>query len=347
MKLGLSIGYSRAQLDIPVKLIQRAEELGYDSVWTAEAYGSDAVTPLAYIAALTKRIKLGTGIMQLAARTPANAAMSAATVDAMAGGGRFIAGIGVSGPQIVEGWYGQPWGKPYWRMKDYVAIMRKIFAREEPVTHAGREISLPYVGEGSAGLAKPLKSILHMNPIPIYLATGSESTVKLTAEIADGWLPMGFMPGAMDEYRPWLEEGFKRAGNGKGFHNFSIQGSVHVEVEDDVKGALARLKPEVALYVGGMGHKTKNFHNDIMVRRGFGDAAKRIQELYLSKHKDEAIAAVPDEWVDMKSLVGPPARIKQRFRAWEDSGADSLSVRSRQPAAIEIMAEAARLNSPS
>jgi F420-dependent oxidoreductase-like protein len=344
MKLGLSIGYSRAQLDIPVKLIQRAEELGYDSVWTAEAYGSDAVTPLAYVAALTKRIKLGTGIMQLAARTPANAAMSAATVDAMAGGGRFIAGIGVSGPQIVEGWYGQPWGKPYWRMKDYVAIMRKIFARDEPVTHEGKEISLPYVGPGSAGLAKPLKSILHMNPIPIYLATGSESTVKLTAEIADGWLPMGFMPGAMDEYRPWLEEGFRRAGNGKGFHNFSIQGSVHVEVETDVKAALQKLKPEVALYVGGMGHKTKNFHNDIMVRRGFGDAAKRIQELYLSKHKDEAIAAVPDEWVDMKSLVGPPARIKQRYRAWEDSGADSLSVRSRQPEAIEVMAQAARLN---
>jgi F420-dependent oxidoreductase-like protein len=344
MKLGLSIGYSRAELDIPIKLIQRAEELGYDSVWTAEAYGSDAVTPLAYIAALTKRIKLGTGIMQLAARTPANAAMSAATVDAMAGGGRFIAGIGVSGPQIVEGWYGQPWGKPYYRMKDYVAIMRKIFAREEPVTHEGKEISLPYTGAGSAGLAKPLKSILHMNPIPIYLATGSESTVKLTAEIADGWLPMGFVPGAMDEYKPWLEEGFRRAGNGKGFHNFSIQGSVHVEVETDVKAALQKLKPEVALYVGGMGHKTKNFHNDIMVRRGFGDAAKRIQELYLSKHKDEAIAAVPDEWVDMKSLVGPPARIKQRFRAWEDSGADSLSVRSRQPEAIEVMAEAARLN---
>jgi F420-dependent oxidoreductase-like protein len=344
MKLGLSIGYSRAQLDIPVKLIQRAEELGYDSVWTAEAYGSDAVTPLAYIAALTKRIKLGTGIMQLAARTPANAAMSAATVDAMAGGGRFIAGIGVSGPQIVEGWYGQPWGKPYYRMKDYVAIMRKIFAREEPVTHDGKEISLPYTGPGSAGLAKPLKSILHMNPIPIYLATGSETTVKLTAEIADGWLPMGFVPGAMDEYRPWLEEGFRRAGNGKGFHNFSIQGSVHVEVESDVKAALQRLKPEVALYVGGMGHKTKNFHNDIMVRRGFGDAAKRIQELYLAKRKDEAIAAVPDEWVDMKSLVGPPARIKQRFRAWEDSGADSLSVRSLQPEAIEVMAEAARLN---
>src|SRR3984893_14225798 len=163
MKLGLHLGYSGAELRVPVTLVQRAEALGYDSVWTAEAYGSDAVTPLAYLAGKTEKIKLGTAIMQLAARTPANAAMCAATVDAMAGGGRFIAGIGVSGPQIVEGWYGQPWGKPYYRMKDYVAIWRKIFAREEPVTHDGKEISLPYTGPGSAGLAKPLKSILHMS----------------------------------------------------------------------------------------------------------------------------------------------------------------------------------------
>lgn len=345
MKLGLSIGYSGAHLDVPVKLVQRAEELGYDSVWTAEAYGSDAVTPLAYLAAATKRIKLGTGIMQLAARTPANAAMSAATVDAMAGGGRFIAGLGVSGPQIVEGWYGQPWGKPYWRVRDYVTIMRKIFRREGPVSHDGKEIALPYTGPGAMGIGKPLKSILHMNPdLPIYLATGTETMVKLTAEIADGWLPMGFMPGAMEEYRPWLEEGFRRAGDGKSLKNFSVVASVHVQVDDDVKGALARLKPEVALYVGGMGHKTKNFHNDIMVRRGFGDAARRIQELYLAKRKDEAIAAVPDEWVDMKSLVGPPARIRERYRAWEDCGADTISVRSRQPEAIEVMAQAARLN---
>jgi F420-dependent oxidoreductase-like protein len=345
MKLGLSIGYSGAHLDVPVKLVQRAEELGYDSVWTAEAYGSDAVTPLAYLAAVTKRIKLGTGIMQLAARTPANAAMSAATVDAMAGGGRFIAGLGVSGPQIVEGWYGQPWGKPYWRVRDYVTIMRKIFRREGPVSHDGKEIALPYTGPGAMGIGKPLKSILHMNPdLPIYLATGTETMVKLTAEIADGWLPMGFMPGAMEEYRPWLEEGFRRAGDGKSLKNFSVVASVHVQVDDDVKGALAKLKPEVALYVGGMGHKTKNFHNDIMVRRGFGDAARRIQELYLANRKDEAIAAVPDEWVDMKSLVGPPARIRERYRAWEDCGADTISVRSRQPEAIEVMAQAVRLN---
>ncbi len=217
--------------------MQRAEELGYDSVWTAEAYGSDAVTPLAFLAGKTSRIKLGTAIMQLAARTPANCAMSAATVDALAGGGRFIAGIGVSGPQIVEGWYGQPWGKPYWRIKDYVEIMRKVFAREAPVAHEGREISLPYTGPGAMGVGKPLKSILHMRPdIPIYLGTGNEATVKLTAEIADGWLPLGFVPGSMPEYRPWLEEGFRRAGKGKGFASFEIQASAHVEVDERREG---------------------------------------------------------------------------------------------------------------
>ncbi len=345
MKLGLSLGYSGAHLALPVDLVQRAEKLGYDSVWTAEAYGTDAITPLAYLAAKTERIKLGTAIMQLAARTPANAAMSAATVDALAGGGRFIAGIGVSGPQIVEGWYGQPWGRPYWRIKDYVSIMRKVFARDAPVAHEGSEISLPYTGPGALGVGKPLRSILHMNPdIPIYLGTGNEATVRLTAEIADGWLPLGLVPGSLPEYLPWLEEGFRRAGNGKSLKNFEIQGSVHVEVSDDVKASLDKMKPEVALYVGGMGHKDKNFHKDIMVRRGFKDAADRIQELYLAKRKDEAAAAVPDEWVDLKSLVGPPARIKQRYKAWEDMGLTGLTVRSKQPQAVDVMADAARLN---
>jgi F420-dependent oxidoreductase-like protein len=344
MKLGLSIGYSGADLATPVDLVQRAEALGYDSVWTAEAYGSDAVTPLAFLAGKTERIKLGTGVMQLAARSPANAAMSAATVDALAGGGRFIAGLGVSGPQIVEGWYGQPWGKPYWRVRDYVEIMRKIFRREAPVTHEGREISLPYAGPGAMGVGKPLRSILHMNPkIPIYLGTGNEAMVKLTAEIADGWLPLGFVPGSMPEYRPWLEEGFRRAGGGKGFYNFEIYASVHAEVSHDVKAALAKLKPEVALYVGGMGHRDKNFHKDIMIRRGYGVAAERIQELFLAHRKQEAATAVPDEWVDAKSLVGPPDRIKQRYRAWKESGATGLSVRGDR-AAVEVMAEAAKLN---
>ncbi|MCL2427912.1 MAG: LLM class F420-dependent oxidoreductase [Alphaproteobacteria bacterium] len=345
MKLGLSIGYSGAHLDVPVELVKRAEALGYDSVWTAEAYGSDAVTPLAYLAALTHRIKLGTAVMQLAARTPANAAMCAASIDAMAGGGRFIAGLGVSGPQIVEGWYGEPWGRPYYRYKDYVAIMRKIFRRDEPLAHEGAEISLPYTGPGAAGLGKKLKSILHMNPeIPIYLGTGGESTVRLTAEIADGWLPLGFVPGSLAEYLPWLEAGFRRAGGGKSLATFEIQASVHVEVDNDVTSALARLKPEVALYVGGMGHRDKNFHKDMMIRRGFGDAAVRIQELYLAHAKKEAIEAVPDEWVDLKSLVGPPLRIKERYRAWAESGATGLTVRSRQLAAIEAVAEAAQNN---
>jgi alkanesulfonate monooxygenase SsuD/methylene tetrahydromethanopterin reductase-like flavin-dependent oxidoreductase (luciferase family) len=183
-----------------------------------------------------------------------------------------------------------------------------------------------------------------MNPdIPIFLATGSESTVKLTAEIADGWLPMGFVPGCMKDYGPWLEEGFRRAGNGKSLKDFEIQAMIHVEVATDVRAALARLKPEVALYVGGMGHKDKNFHKDQMVRLGFGEAAERIQELYLAHRKEAAVAAVPDEWVDMKSLVGPADRIRQRYRAWAESGATGLTVRSDQAEAIEVMAQAAGL----
>ena len=349
MKLGLSIGYSGAEMNLPLKRIQRAEELGYDCVWTAEAYGSDATSPLAYIAGRTERIKLGTGIMQLAARTPANAAMTAATIDALAGGGRFIAGLGVSGPQIVEGWYGEPWGRPYYRLKDYVEIMRKIFKREAPVEHDGKEYRLPYDGADATGVGKPLKSILHMNPeIPIYIGSGNAATVRLTAEICDGWLPLGLTPGTVGEYLPWLEEGFARArakGIDKGLHNFTIVGSVHVDIDDDVKAALRRLKPEVALYVGGMGHRNKNFHKDMMTRRGFGDAADRIQELYLAGHKQEATDSVPDEWVDEKSLVGPAARIKERYRRWDDCDLlDSLYVRSKQDEAIEVMAQAARLN---
>src|SRR5439155_1442937 len=238
----------------PVDKVLLAERLGFDPVWTAEAYGSDAITPLAYLAALTKRIRLGTGIMQLAARPPASAAMAAGTVDALAGGGRVIAGLGVSGPQIVEGWYGQPWGRPYWRIRDYVAIMRKVFERKEPVAHAGREISLPYTGPGALGVGKPLMPILHMNPrLPIWLGTGTEANVKLTAEIADGWLPLGFVPRLMPMLRPWLEEGFRRAGGTKGFADFEIQPRAEVAITDDIKGALARQKPRVALYVGGIG----------------------------------------------------------------------------------------------
>ena len=344
MKLGLMLGYSGADLTIPVAQVKLAERLGYDSVWTAEAYGSDAITPLAYLAAHTERIRLGTAVIQLAGRTPANAAMAMATLDQLAGRGRAICGIGVSGPQIVEGWYGQPWGKPYYRIKDYVSIMKKIWAREAPVTHDGREISLPYTGEGALGVGKPLKSILHMNPdIPIWLGTGMEATVRLTAEIADGWLPLGYVPESASIYEDWISEGLARSGRRR--DQFEVQAMSQVQITDDVQSALDRLKPGIALYVGGMGHRNKNFHKEMMVRRGFGDAAERIQELYLAKRKDEAAAAVPDEFVDQGALVGPKARIRQRFRAWEDSGATGLTI-SGDEEAIRFMAECARLNTP-
>src|SRR6187551_742481 len=234
MKLGLSIGYSGAELKLPVDKVLLAERLGFDSVWTAEAYGSDAITPLAYLAALTKRIRLGTGIMQLAARPPASAAMAAGTVDALAGGDRMIAGLGVSGPQIVEGWYGQPWGRPYYRLRDYAQIMKKVFAREEPVTHDGKEFQLPYHGPGTLGIGKPLKSILHMNPnIPVWLGSGTETNVRLAAEVCDGILPLGFVPATAPMYKPWIEEGFKRAGNGKSWKDFELQGSTSVIITND------------------------------------------------------------------------------------------------------------------
>jgi len=344
MKLGLTIGYSGADMRLPVDRIVRAEQLGYDSVWTAESYGSDALTPLAYIAAVTKKIRLGSGVIQLAARMPANAAMSAATIDAMAGGNRVIVGLGVSGPQIVEGWYGQPWGKPYYRLRDYVTIMRKVFKREGPVTHEGREISLPYKGPRSSGLAKPLRSILHMNPnIPIMLGAENESVVKLCAEICDGWLPLGFVPGSMPRYRPWLEHGFKRAGGGKSLDKFEIYPMTTVIIDRDVKAAFAKMKPDIALYAGGMGARNKNFHNDLMKQQGFPEAAERIQELYLAGRKEEAAAAVPDELCDLRALVGSPDRIRERYRAWADSGATGLLLRAASDEAMELMAKVADL----
>jgi F420-dependent oxidoreductase-like protein len=345
VKLALAIGYSGPTLELPIELVQQAEQLGFDSVWTAEAYGSDAITPLAWIAAKTERIRLGTGIMQLAGRTPAMCAMQCMTVDALAGGGRMIAGLGVSGPQIVEGWYGQPWGKPYWRLRDYIEIMRKIFERREPVVHEGREISLPYTGPGSTGLGKPLRSIIHGDPqLPIWMGSGKEATVRLTAELCDGWLPMHFVPGRMDEYRPWLEEGFSRAraaGRDKGWHNFEIQAQVAVRITDDVATALAAQKPGIALYVGGMGAREMNFHNEHMRRMGYAEAAERIQELFLAGRKEEAIAAVPDDYVDERCLVGPPERIRERYVSWADSGITSLGVTTRQPQALELLAECA------
>ena len=346
MKLGLSIGYSGAYMRLPVDLVQQADQLGFDSVWTAEAYGSDAMTPLAYLAASTKHIRLGTGIMQLAGRTPANAAMQAATIDGMSGG-RFICGLGVSGPQIVEGWYGQSWGKPLERLRDYIAIMRKIFARQAPVTHEGSEISLPYAGPGSSGLAKPLRSILHMREdIPIWLGSMTPAGLRLAGEIADGLLG-GFVPSELPRVRASIEEGFRAAGGGKSWMQFELYSGAAVIITDNVKEALDSLKPQRALYIGGMGARSKNFHNARMVQRGFPNEAARIQELFLAGRKDEAAATIPDEFIDEEAIVGPPERIRQRFRAWADAGTqglDGLTISTRQPEALTLMAEIAGAN---
>ena len=342
MKLGLSIGNSGARVSIPLDQGKLAEKLGYDSVWTAEAYGSDAMAPLAWLAAQRSRIRLGTGIAQLAGRPPAMCAMQAMTIDGLAGGGRMIVGLGVSGPQIVEGWYGQPWGRPYWRVRDYVEIMRSIFRREAPVSHQGKEITLPYTGDGATGLGKPLRSILHQDtPIPIYLGSGSDTMLRLAGEICDGLLPLRFVPREMPRFKRAIEDGFRRAGNGKGWDSFSLEAGVSVSVTDDVTGALRAMKPGIALYVGGMGHPTVNFHKQAMEQQGYGDAAARIEELFRAGRKQEAADAVPDEFVDEHSLVGSAARIEDRYRAWADCGITGLHIGTRQAAAVELMAELA------
>ncbi len=341
MKLGLELGYSGAQLKLPMEMILRAEQLGYDSVWTAETYGSDAITPLAYIGALTKRIQLATGIVQLAGRTPANLAMSAQTIDAMCGTGRVIIGIGMSGPQIVEGWYGEPWGRPNYRMRDYVAIIKKILRREGPVSHDGKEISLPYRGPGASGLGKPLKSILHGNPnIPVYLGTSTPLNIRMTAEVADGWLSMNWMPRLAVENEALIAEGLAKRGDGMTRKEFRVRGMLSVHVTADVKTGLAAEKPGIALYVGGMGSKDKNFHKDIMAKCGYGDAAERIQELFLAGRKDEAVAAVPDEFVDETALIGPEERLRERWKVWADSGAD-ICLKWPSMEAMEAMARIA------
>jgi F420-dependent oxidoreductase-like protein len=344
MKLGLSVGYSGSTLELPMEQILRAERAGFDSVWTAEAYGSDAITPLAYIAAKTDQIRLGTGIMQLAGRTPAMCAMQAQTVDALAGGHRVIAGLGVSGPQIVEGWYGQPWGKPYYRLRDYMQIMLKIFAREAPVSHQGREITLPYPkdAEGSSGLGKPLRSILHPNPdLPIWLGAGGPSTTRLSAELGQGILPLRFAPGSLAEIGPWMLEGFARAGGGKDWDGFEIQAAVAVTITDDPQRALDALKPQIALYVGGMGARGQNYHNESMGKAGFAEEAAKIQDLYLAGRKAEATAAVPNAYVERGVLIGTPQHIRDRYRAWAESGVTGITIATRQPEAIELMAELA------
>lgn len=340
MKLAIGIGYSGGRVELPVEMVQRAEQLGYDSVWSAEAYGSDAVTPLAYLAAKTSRIKLGTGILQIPARTPAMCAMTMSTLDALSGG-RVLVGLGMSGPQVIEGWHGESYGRPAARIREYVEILHKIWDRREPVAFDGKVYRLPYQGADASGLGKPLKSILHSRRLPVYLATMKPLSIRITAELADGWLPIWFSPYRMAMFTADLEKGFARAGNGKSLDTFDVVAGCTVVIGDDVAACLAQLKPTLALYVGGMGAKGRNFHNEMVSKYGYADAAAEIQDLYLAGRKQEATALVPDELCDEISLCGPPARIRERFGAWQRAGVKTMMVQSSQPEALALMADVA------
>jgi F420-dependent oxidoreductase-like protein len=350
MKLGLTAGYSGASMSVNLDLILEAERLGFDSVWTAEAYGSDAVSPLAWIGARTSRIKLGTAIMQMPARTPTMTAMTALTIDALSGG-RFILGLGPSGPQVVEGWHGVAYGKPLTRTREYVTIIRKILAREAPVEFKGEIYEIPYAGPGASGLGKPLKSILHgRKDLPIYTASIGPAGIECSAEVADGLIPVWLNPERFDLLAPSLEKGFARANAAhagkpgwktKGLANFEIAPFVTVILNDDVEKARLPVKTMLALYIGGMGARGKNFYNDYARRLGYEEQAVKIQNLYLAGNKAEAIALVPDTLVDETALVGSAGHIRERFAAWKSSQVTSMLLGCDQPEALRLMAELA------
>ena len=342
MKLGLGLDlYRGAALEVPVASVQLAERLGYHSVWTAEAYGADALSPLAYLAAHTRRIKLAAGVVQIDARSPAATAMHAMTIDALAGGGRTIIGLGVSGPQVVEGWHGAAWGSPTAKLRDYTAIMRKVLTRDGPVTHDGAAIRLPYNGPGALGQGKPLRSILHPSPgIEIWIAAGGPRNVALAAELADGWLPMGYGPDGAEIYRAPLDRGLARRGAGLRAE-LDVFGSLSVQITDDVQAAIDARKPLTAMYVGGMGSDTHNFHAEAMSRRGWPEASARIVELWRACRREEAIAAVPDDYIDSQSLLGLPSRIRARWPQVVPAGLTGVMIRCDRDEGLALVAELA------
>ncbi len=326
MRLGLITGYSGAGMGLPMDTILEAEKSGFDSVWTAEAYGSDAITPLAWIGALTKKIRLGTGIMQMPARTPAATAMTAMTLDALSGG-RFILGIGPSGPQVVEGWHGVPYGKPLQRTREYIEIVRTILAREVPVEHHGKEFDIPYTGPGASGLGKPLKSILHgRKDMQIYTASISPKGIALAAEIADGVIPVWMNPDRWDIYDAPVKEGFAKSGGRKSMDNFEVAPFVTCVMGSDLEKCRMPVKGMMALYIGGMGARNKNFYNDYAKRLGYEAEAVKIQDLFLAGKKAEAMALVPDKLVDEVALVGNRERIADRLKAWKDSPVKTMLI---------------------
>ena len=338
MKLGLQLGYWGAgpPPDAP-ELVAEAERLGYDSVWTAEAYGSDALTPLSWWGAATSRVRLGTALCQLSARTPTAMGMAAITLDHLSGG-RFVLGLGVSGPQVVEGWYGQPFPKPLARTREYVDIVRKVIARDAPVTNDGPHYPLPY--PGGTGLGKPLKPIVHplRREIPIILGAEGPKNVALAAEIADGWFPIFFSPNAVKAFEPSLAEGFARPGARHTADDFEVIAFAPIIIDDDIEHAADFMRPSVALYIGGMGAKSMNFHFDVYARMGYEAEATTIQELYLAGRRDEAIAAVPTKLIEDTALIGPKEKIRDDLEGWKESIATTLLV-SGAPDTLQLLAE--------
>ncbi|MDP4651051.1 MAG: LLM class F420-dependent oxidoreductase [Haliea sp.] len=342
MKLGILLGYSGKQINIPIDLIRTAESMGYDSVWTAEAYGNDAVTAAAWVLAQTSKIRVGTAIMQMPARTPAMCAMTAMSLDQLSGG-RFIVGLGASGPQVVEGWHGVPYGKPVTRTREYIQIMRKIMAREGPVEFDGETYQMPNTGPGTTGLGKALKSILEGNPnIPIYTASITPAGLRCAGEVADGVFPVWMDPDKFSILGDHIQKGIDTAGSGKSLSDFDIAPFVSVALNDDLKAGYDSLRPWLALYIGGMGAKGKNFYNDYATRAGYGEVAERIQDLYLTGKKAEAEALVPDQLLDEVALVGPRERIIERLSSWKAAAArgevGTMLLGVHDPVVLELFA---------
>jgi F420-dependent oxidoreductase-like protein len=325
LKLGLNFGYwTGGPPPNAVEGLQEAERLGFDSCWTAEAYGSDCLTPLAWWGSHTERIKLGTALVQMSARTPAATAMAAMSMDHLSNG-RFILGIGVSGPQVVEGWYGQPFPKPLARTREYIGVLRDIWARKGPVTNDGEHYPLPLPG---SELGKPLKSSIHplREDIPVYLGAEGPKNIALAAELCDGWLALFFSPQHEGFYRDALNEGFARDGARRSAEDFEVAATVPVIPTDDIDAGVDMMRPMYALYFGGMGAKSKNFHADVAVRMGFEGEVAQIKELYLSGKKDEAAAAVPRKLIEQLALIGPPDKLKHDLEPWRDSIVTTLLV---------------------
>lgn len=343
MKLGLVLGYSGRTLSINMDLVRHAESLGFDSIWTSEAYGSDAISPAAYILAQTSRIKVGTAIMQMPGRAPTMAAMTAISLNHLSGG-RFIVGLGPSGPQVVEGWYGASYARPLSRLREYIEIMRQVFAREAPVEYDGFHYQLPYHGEGSTGLGKPLKCILHnQHHIPIYTATLKPKALETSAEIADGFFPIWMNPSRFDLFEEPIERGLALAGKTRS--QFDVAPFVTVIVGDDVAACRMPVKAMMALYIGGMGARGQNFYTTYASQMGYEEEALRVQDLYLAGKKQEAMEAIPDALIDEVALVGPAGHIRERFGPWLEAAkkghVGSMLIGAGQPEALSLIAELA------